>query len=96
VAEPRYGCRPLPASSPDDIAALWFWLATGRVPGGPDTDSRLRWQILLQLTVLGAGSRPRSSTTPAGTPPPPCGSLRRLLADQLEDLRRSLVVRSAA
>jgi len=27
------------------------------VPGGPDTDSRLRWQILLRLTVLGAASR---------------------------------------
>ena len=45
------------ASGPDDIAALWSWLATGRVPGGPDTDSRLRWQILLRLTVLGAASR---------------------------------------
>ena len=45
------------ASGPDDIAALWSWLAAGRVPGGPDTDSRLRWQILLRLTVLGAASR---------------------------------------
>jgi len=45
------------ASSPDDIAALWSWLVAGRVPGGPDTDSRLRWQILLRLTVLGAVSR---------------------------------------
>jgi aminopeptidase N len=27
------------------------------VPGGPDLDSRLRWQILLRLTVLGAASR---------------------------------------
>jgi len=25
--------------------------------GGPDTDSRLRWQILLRLSVLGAASR---------------------------------------
>lgn len=45
------------ASGPDDIAALRSWLATGRVPGGPDTDSRLRWQIRLRLTVLGAVSR---------------------------------------
>ena len=45
------------ASSPDDIAALRSWLVAGRVPGGPDTDSRLRWQILLRLTVLGAASR---------------------------------------
>ena len=45
------------ASGPDDVAALWSWLAAGRVPGGPDTDSRLRWQILLRLTVLGAASR---------------------------------------
>ncbi len=45
------------ASGPDDISALWSWLGTGRVPGGPDVDSRLRWQILLRLTVLGAASR---------------------------------------
>jgi aminopeptidase N len=47
------------ASGPDDISALWSWLAAGRVPGGPDLDSRLRWQILLRLTVLGAASRAR-------------------------------------
>jgi aminopeptidase N len=45
------------AASPDDIAALWSWLAAGRVPSGPDLDSRLRWQVLLRLTVLGAASR---------------------------------------
>jgi aminopeptidase N len=45
------------ASSPDDIAAVRSWLAAGRVPGGPDLDSRLRWQILLRLTVLDAASR---------------------------------------
>ena len=45
------------AAGPDDISALWSWLAAGRVPGGPDLDSRLRWQILLRLTVLGAASR---------------------------------------
>ena len=45
------------ASGPDDVAALWSWLAAGRVPGGPDLDSQLRWQILLRLTVLGAASR---------------------------------------
>ena len=45
------------ATSPDDMAALWSWLAAGRAPGGPDLDSRLRWQILLRLSVLGAASR---------------------------------------
>jgi aminopeptidase N len=45
------------ASSPDDVSALWSWLAAGRVSGGPDLDSRLRWQILLRLAVLGAASR---------------------------------------
>jgi aminopeptidase N len=42
------------ASRPDDIATLRSWLAAGRLPGGPDIDSRLRWQILLRLAVLGA------------------------------------------
>jgi len=45
------------ASGPGDISALWSWLGAGRVPGGPDLDSRLRWQILLRLTALGAASR---------------------------------------
>ncbi|HEY7144689.1 MAG TPA: aminopeptidase N [Streptosporangiaceae bacterium] len=45
------------AAGPDDISALRSWLAAGRVPGGPDLDSRLRWQILLRLAVLGAASR---------------------------------------
>ncbi len=42
------------ASRPDDIDALRSWLAAGRLPGGPDLDTRLRWQILLRLAVLGA------------------------------------------
>ncbi len=42
------------ASRPGDVAALWSWLEAGQLPGGPDLDSRLRWQILLRLTVLGA------------------------------------------
>jgi aminopeptidase N len=45
------------ASGPDDVSALWSWLAAGRVPGGPDLDTRLRWRILLRLTALGAASR---------------------------------------
>jgi len=45
------------ASGPDGVAALWSWLAAGRVPGGPDLDAGLRWQIMLRLTVLGAASR---------------------------------------
>jgi aminopeptidase N len=42
------------ASSPEDVATLRSWLAAGTWPGGPDLDSRLRWQIMLRLTVLGA------------------------------------------
>jgi aminopeptidase N len=42
------------AARPADIATLRSWLAAGRLPGGPDVDSRLRWQILLRLAVLGA------------------------------------------
>jgi ERAP1-like C-terminal domain len=41
--------------------AAWLrrsWLAAGHWPGGPDLDSRLRWQIMLRLTVLGAADRP--------------------------------------
>jgi aminopeptidase N len=42
------------ASGPADIDALWSWLAAGRLPGGPDLDAQLRWQVLLRLVVLGA------------------------------------------
>jgi aminopeptidase N len=42
------------ASRPGEVAALRSWLAAGRLPGGPDTDARLRWQIMLRLAVLGA------------------------------------------
>jgi aminopeptidase N len=42
------------AFRPDEIAALRSRLEAGRWPGGPDLDSRLRWQIMLRLTVLGA------------------------------------------
>jgi aminopeptidase N len=42
------------ASRPDEVAELRSWLEAGFVPDGPDLDSRLRWQILLRLTVLGA------------------------------------------
>jgi len=45
------------ASSPDDIAALRSWRSAARVPGGPDLDSRLHWQILLRLAILGAAGR---------------------------------------
>jgi aminopeptidase N len=41
------------ASRPDDVAALQSWLAADQLPGGADLDSRVRWQILLRLTVLG-------------------------------------------
>jgi len=42
------------ASRPDEVAELRSWLRAGAVPGGPDLDSRLRWQIMLRLAVLGA------------------------------------------
>jgi len=42
------------ASRAADIVVLWSWLDAGQLPGGPDLDSRLRWQILLRLAVLGA------------------------------------------
>jgi aminopeptidase N len=46
------------ASRPDEVATLRSWLDAGRWPGGPDLDSRLRWQIILRLTVLGAAGQP--------------------------------------
>ncbi len=45
------------AFRPDDISVLWSWLAGGQVPGGPELDAGLRWQILLRLSVLGAAGR---------------------------------------
>jgi aminopeptidase N len=42
------------ASRAGDISGLRSWLASGQLAGGLDLDSRLRWQILLRLTVLGA------------------------------------------
>ena len=60
------------ASGPDEVVTLQCWLETGRWPGGPDLDSRLRWQIMLRLTVLGAVGRPEidreagRDTTPDG------------------------------
>jgi aminopeptidase N len=41
------------ASGPDEVAMLRSWLEAGGWPGGPALDSRLRWQIMLRLTVLG-------------------------------------------
>ena len=45
-------------SRPDEVTTLRSWLEAGRWPGGPDLDSRARWQIMLRLTVLGAAGRP--------------------------------------
>jgi aminopeptidase N len=42
------------ASRAGDISGLRSWLASGQLAAGLDLDSRLRWQILLRLTVLGA------------------------------------------
>ena len=60
------------ASRAGDISGLRSWLASGQLPAGLDTDSRLRWQILLRLTVLGAIGAPElereasADTTAAG------------------------------
>jgi aminopeptidase N len=45
------------ASRPDEVAELRSWLEAGGLPGGPELDSRLRWQIMLRLAVLGAVGR---------------------------------------
>ncbi len=63
------------AAGPDDVSALWSWLAAGRVPGGPDLDARLRWQILLRLTVLGAASRAEIEHEAGRDPGDPDGRL---------------------
>jgi aminopeptidase N len=59
------------AADPDQVAELWSWLAAGGLPGGLDLDSRLRWQIMVRLAVLGAVGRAeidagadRDTTTP--------------------------------
>jgi aminopeptidase N len=45
------------ASRPDEVVELRSWLEAGGLPGGPDLDSRLRWQVMLRLAVLGAAGR---------------------------------------
>jgi aminopeptidase N len=42
---------------PDEVAELRSRLQADAMPGGPDLDSRLRWQIMLRLAVLGATGR---------------------------------------
>ncbi|WP_075003856.1 aminopeptidase N [Streptacidiphilus jiangxiensis] len=42
------------AATPVEQAELREWLAEGAVPGGPELDPALRWQLLLRLCVLGA------------------------------------------
>jgi aminopeptidase N len=46
------------SSGPDEVTALRSWLEAGSWPDGPELDSRLRWRIMLRLTVLGAVGRP--------------------------------------
>jgi aminopeptidase N len=41
-------------SRPDEVAELQSWLQAEALPGDLDLDSRLRWQIMLRLAVLGA------------------------------------------
>ncbi|GAA2639991.1 aminopeptidase N [Actinomadura fulvescens] len=40
------------AQTPGELSDLRHWLRLGRVPGGPDLDAELRWQILHQLCAL--------------------------------------------
>jgi aminopeptidase N len=42
------------ASTPVEQTELREWLTEGAVPGGPELDPALRWQLLLRLCVLGA------------------------------------------
>ena len=42
------------AFTPVEQTELGEWLAEGAVPGGPELDPALRWQLLLRLCVLGA------------------------------------------
>ncbi|WP_084715200.1 aminopeptidase N [Streptacidiphilus rugosus] len=42
------------ATTPAEQAELREWLEDGAVPGGPELDPALRWQLLLRLCVLGA------------------------------------------
>nr|WP_063770866.1 aminopeptidase N [Streptacidiphilus neutrinimicus] len=42
------------ALAPVEQAELREWLAEGAVPGGPELDPALRWQLLLRLSVLGS------------------------------------------
>jgi aminopeptidase N len=42
------------AFTPVEQAELQEWLTEGAVPGGPELDPALRWQLLLRLCVLGA------------------------------------------
>ena len=51
---------------PEEVDTLRSWLDAGAWPGGPELDSRLRWQIMLRLTVLGALGRPEIERAAAG------------------------------
>ncbi|MEZ0064864.1 aminopeptidase N [Streptacidiphilus sp. MAP12-20] len=42
------------ATTPAEQTELGEWLEEGAVPGGPELDPALRWQLLLRLCVLGA------------------------------------------
>ncbi len=42
------------SSTPAELAVLQSWREEGGVPGGPELDPELSWQLLLRLCVLGA------------------------------------------
>ncbi|MFE4519063.1 aminopeptidase N [Kitasatospora sp. NPDC056783] len=49
-------------------AELRDWLTAGTVPGGPELDPDLRWQLLLRLCVLGAAGEPEIAAELAADP----------------------------
>ena len=50
------------ASRPDEAAELRSWLETGALPGGPDLDSGLRWQIRISpARTINAAATKRSA-----------------------------------
>ncbi|MFI9271073.1 aminopeptidase N [Kitasatospora sp. NPDC052896] len=56
------------AASPEEAAELRDWLTAGSVPGGPELDPDLRWQLLLRLCVLGAADQPEIAAELARDP----------------------------
>ncbi|MFD0410119.1 aminopeptidase N [Kitasatospora sp. NPDC127116] len=56
------------AADENGAAELRDWLAAGTVPGGPELDPDLRWQLLARLCVLGAAGEPEIAAELAADP----------------------------